>query len=184
MIDSRIISAESRLLFVNDGSKDRTWDLIKSFHEENPYCCGLNLSVNVGHQNALMAGMEFAKDISDVVITIDADLQDDITKIPEMLSKFNDGADIVYGVKNERKADSLFNRFTVRLFYGLMSFLGVKYVYNHADFRLMSKMAVAQLCKYRERNLYLRGIIPLIGFKRIIFTKISQKEPRVKANII
>lgn len=177
MISSSVVSEKSRLLFVNDGSKDKTWDIITSSFNDNPYACGLNLAANVGHQNALLAGLELAQDKADIVITIDSDLQDDINKIPEMVQKYNNGADIVYGVKNDRKADSFFKRFTARLFYKLMSVLGVKSVYNHADFRLLSRRAVTQLCRFRERNLYLRGIIPLIGFKEdYVYENLSERK--------
>ena len=159
------ISPKSRALFVNDGSIDKSWDIIANFHQTNPLICGINLSGNVGHQNALLAGMETAKDFADVIVTLDADLQDDITKIPEMVELYEQGCDIVYGVKKERKADSFFKRTSARFYYRLMDRLGVKTVYNHADFRLMSRRAVEQLFHYQERNLYLRGIIPLLGYK-------------------
>lgn len=165
LLEEERISPDSRLLFVNDGSKDRTWELIEEESRTNPYVCGVKLAGNVGHQSAILAGMETAVGHADAIITIDADIQDDISKIPEMLDKFRDGADIVYGVKNERKVDSRFKRATARLFYRLMHVLGVKTVYNHADFRLMSKRAVQALASYRERNLFLRGIIPQLGFK-------------------
>ena len=165
LIVSGSISPESRFLFVNDGSKDGTWRIIQENSGVNPYVCGIKLAKNVGHQNAILAGMESAVAHADVIITMDADLQDDIDKIPEMLQKFNDGADIVYGVKNERKVDSRFKRLTARIFYQLMRVLGVETVYNHADFRLMSKRAVTALSGYQERNLFLRGIIPQLGYK-------------------
>lgn len=177
LIESGAISSDSRLLFVNDGSKDKTWDIIQANHSTNRFVSGVNLAGNVGHQCALLAGMETAKDMADVIITMDADLQDDLNKIPEMLAKFQDGCDIVYGVKNERKADSWFKRTTARFFYKLMNMLGVKSVYNHADFRLMSKRAVTQLCCYRERNLFLRGIIPLIGYKTdVVYEDLNIRE--------
>ena len=165
LISNQSISDSSRLLFVNDGSMDNTWNIIEETSGSNPYVCGVKLAKNVGHQNAILAGMESAKEHADVVVTIDADLQDDITKIPEMLQKFAEGADIVYGVKKERKADSFFKRTTALLFYKLMNALGVHTVYNHADFRLMSKRAIEALSRYRERNLFLRGIIPQLGYK-------------------
>ena len=165
LISGQSISEASRLLFVNDGSADNTWNIIEEASGSNPYVCGVKLAKNVGHQNAILAGMESAKEHADVVVTIDADLQDDITKIPEMLQKFAEGADIVYGVKKERKADSFFKRTTALLFYKLMNALGVHTVYNHADFRLMSKRAIQALSGYRERNLFLRGIIPQLGYK-------------------
>ncbi len=165
LISNRTISDLSRLLFVNDGSADNTWSIIEEASASNPYVCGVKLAKNVGHQNAILAGMESAKEYADVVITMDADLQDDIDKIPEMLAKFADGADIVYGIKNERKADSFFKKTTAELFYKLMKAMGVHTVYNHADFRLMSRRAVEALSRYRERNLFLRGIIPQLGYK-------------------
>ena len=165
LISEGTIHGNSRLLFVNDGSRDATWSIIEESSAANPLVCGVKLARNVGHQNAILAGMETAKDHADVVVTIDADLQDDITKIPEMLQKFAEGADIVYGVKKERKADSFFKRTTALMFYKLMKALGVHTVYNHADFRLMSKRAVEALSGYRERNLFLRGIIPQLGYK-------------------
>lgn len=165
MIQGGVISDASRILYVNDGSRDRTWDLISRYHEENPFVCGVDLAGNVGHQYALMAGLETAKDIGDLIVSIDADLQDDIQAIPEMVQKHIGGADIVYGVRQERRTDSWFKRTTAQAFYKIMSRMGVKSVYNHADFRLMSKRAVEQLCHYRERNLFLRGIVPQIGYQ-------------------
>lgn len=165
MIQGGVISDASRILYVNDGSHDRTWDLISRYHEENPFVCGVNLAGNVGHQYALMAGLETAKDVGDLIVSIDADLQDDIQAIPEMVQKHIDGADIVYGVRQERRTDSWFKRTTAQAFYKMMSRMGVNLVYNHADFRLMSKRAVEQLCHYRERNLFLRGIVPQIGYQ-------------------
>lgn len=165
LISEGTIHGNSRLLFVNDGSKDATWSIIEEASTANPFVCGVKLAKNVGHQNAILAGMETAKEHADVIVTIDADLQDDITKIPEMLQKFSEGADIVYGIKKERKADSFFKRTTALMFYKLMKALGVHTVYNHADFRLMSKRAVEALSGYRERNLFLRGIIPQLGYK-------------------
>ena len=177
LVASGTISPDSRLVFVNDGSKDRTWEIIENGFQNNRYICGVNLAGNVGHQNAILAGMTAAKDIADAVVTIDADLQDDLNKIPEMLSKYRKGCDIVYGVKNERKADSWFKRTTAILFYKMMKALGVKSVYNHADFRLMSQRAVEELCRYQERNLFLRGIIPLIGYKSdVVYEDLAERE--------
>ena len=177
LIGSGVISPDSRLVFVNDGSRDRTWDIIEDGFQHNAYICGVNLAGNVGHQNALLAGMTTAKDFADAVVTIDADLQDDLDKIPEMLAKYREGCDIVYGVKNERKADSWFKRTTAILFYKMMKALGVKSVYNHADFRLMSQRAVEELCRYQERNLFLRGIIPLIGYKSdVVYEDLAERE--------
>lgn len=159
------IYKDSFFLYVNDGSKDRTWEIIKRLHEENPYICGLCLAGNVGHQNAIMAGMMKVKDMCDAVITIDADIQDDLKAIPYMLEKFEEGNDVVYGVKVSRTADPLLKRMSAQCFYKLQSFMGVKSVYNHADFRLMSAKALRFLSQYPERNLYLRGMIPLMGLK-------------------
>lgn len=160
-----LIHPDSRMLLVNDGSADTTWSLICRFHQENPYVCGVNLAGNVGHQNALMAGLETAKEMGDIIVSIDADLQDDILVIPQMVQKYLEGCDIVYGVRKKRKTDTWFKRTTALGFYKLMQKLGVKSVYNHADYRLMSKRAVEQLCRYREKNLFIRGIVPMIGYK-------------------
>ena len=164
LVDEGKVSADSRVMYVNDGSHDRTWQLIRQFHDEGPVR-GVNLAGNVGHQHALLAGMTVAKDLCDVLVSIDADLQDDIEAIPAMLARFADGCDIVYGVRKERKTDTFFKRNTALAFYKLMRALGVKSVYNHADYRLMSKRAVEQLCRYKERNLFLRGIVPLVGYR-------------------
>lgn len=165
LIDKEKISRDSGILFVNDGSRDRTWELITNAHNTSKYVYGLNLAGNVGHQNALLAGLNTVKDICDISISIDADLQDDIGVIEEMIDKYYDGADIVYGVRNERRTDSFFKRFTAQAFYKFMSAMGVKSVYNHADFRLMSARAMQALSLYKERNLFLRGIVPRIGYK-------------------
>ena len=159
------IAPESRILLVNDGSTDTTWDIIRSLHETNGYVCGINLAGNTGHQNALMAGMETAREMGDAIVSIDADLQDDIRVIPDMVRHYLEGCDIVYGVRKERKSDSWFKRTSAQAFYRLMKDLGVKSVYNHADFRLMSRRAVEQLCRFREKNLFLRGIVPTLGYK-------------------
>ena len=164
LVDEGKVSADSRVMYVNDGSRDRTWELIRQFQDEGPVR-GVNLAGNVGHQHALFAGMTVAKDLCDVLVSIDADLQDDIEAIPAMLARFADGCDIVYGVRKERKTDTFFKRNTALAFYKLMRVLGVKSVYNHADYRLMSKRAVEQLCRYKERNLFLRGIVPLVGYR-------------------
>lgn len=160
------IAANSFVMFVNDGSKDRTWELIQEEHKAFPgQIFGVNLAGNVGHQFALTAGLITAKDYSDVTVSIDADLQDDITVIEEMIDKFHAGNDIVYGVRKERKTDTFFKRTTAQGFYKVMELMGVKTVYNHADFRLMSKRAVEQFSQYKETNLFLRGMVPLIGYK-------------------
>ena len=156
------ISEKSRIVYVDDGSKDRTWDKIVSFHKP---IIGLKLSKNRGHQNALLAGLIYAKDHADIIISMDADLQDDINAIDKFIAKYDDGYEIVYGVRSDRKKDSTFKRNTALLFYKFMNALGAEVVYNSADYRLMSKRAVEELSKYKEVNLFLRGIVPLIGLK-------------------
>ena len=159
------ISPKSYILYVNDGSTDRTWEIIKEIYKNTSYACGLNLAGNVGHQNALMAGLNAVKERCDAAISIDADLQDDVNVIPEMVERYMEGNDIVYGVRRERKTDTFFKRTTALAFYRLMKTMGAKSVYNHADYRLMSSRAIQQLCRFRERNLYLRGLVPLIGYQ-------------------
>lgn len=160
------IGEDSFILFVNDGSKDHTWELIEEEHKAFPkQVFGLKLAGNVGHQFALTAGLITAKDMSDVTVSIDADLQDDVAVIEEMIDKFHAGNDIVYGVRKERKTDTFFKRTTAQGFYKVMELMGVKTVYNHADFRLMSKRAVEQFSQYKETNLFLRGMMPLIGYQ-------------------
>jgi glycosyltransferase involved in cell wall biosynthesis len=163
MIADGLIADDSMMVFVNDGSRDATWKKIAQLHEENTFVRGINLAHNVGHQNAIMAGMMTAKDWADAVITLDADLQDDIECIPQMVKDFEEGYDIVYGVKVSRKADPLMKRMTAQAFYKLQASMGVQSVFNHADFRLMSRRALNMLAGYQERNLYLRGLIPMIG---------------------
>ena len=165
LIGSGAISPDSRVVFVNDGSKDRTWEIIQSLHRENPRFSGVDLTRNRGHQNALLAGLMTVKDLCDAAISMDADLQDDINAIDEMVQKFKEGNDIVYGVRSSRETDTFFKRTTAQGFYKVMDHLGVKTVYNHADFRLMSRRALEGLSEYREVNLFLRGIVPLIGYK-------------------
>ncbi len=165
MIERGKISKDSGALFVNDGSRDTTWELIEAENKRNPYAYGVCLGSNVGHQNALLAGIEVASKISDMSVSIDADLQDDINAIEKMVDCYIAGADIVYGVRSERKTDTFFKRFTAQSFYKIMAMLGARTVYNHADFRLMSKRAMTQLLEYSERNMFLRGVVPLIGFK-------------------
>ena len=163
MIADGLISDDSMMVFVNDGSRDGTWQMISQLHSENGFVKGINLSRNVGHQNAIMAGMMTARQWADAVITIDADLQDDIECIPKMVRLFTEGYDIVYGVKVSRQADPPMKRLTAQTFYKLQQSMGVESVYNHADFRLMSRRALDMLSTYKEHNLYLRGLIPLIG---------------------
>ena len=158
------ISPDSYLLFVNDGSTDRTWEFMRREFERNNRVDALNLSANVGHQNALLAGLSAVCGRCDIAVSIDADLQDDIGVMEQMIDKHEAGADIVYGVRKERKTDTFFKCFTAQAFYKIMALLGVKSVYNHADYRLMSARALQQLMQYSERNLFLRGIVPLIGY--------------------
>ena len=165
LITEERISSKSYILYVNDGSTDHTWKIIKEFYKNTSYACGLNLAGNVGHQNALMAGLNTVKERCDAAISIDADLQDDVNVIPEMIERYMEGNDIVYGVRRERKTDTFFKRTTALAFYRLMKTRGAKSVYNHADYRLMSSRAIQQLCRFRERNLYLRGLVPLIGYQ-------------------
>ncbi|SFC35555.1 glycosyltransferase family 2 protein [Butyrivibrio sp. YAB3001] len=165
LIKNGKISDDSRIVFVNDGSKDDTWNIIEKLHQENPIFQGINLSKNMGHQNALLAGLMTAKDLCDAAISMDADLQDDINAIDEMVDKFNDGADVVYGVRSSRASDTFFKRFTAESYYKLVNALGAKTVYNHADFRLMSRRALLGLSEFGEVNLFLRGIVPMVGYR-------------------
>ncbi|MBR6264628.1 MAG: glycosyltransferase family 2 protein [Prevotella sp.] len=164
LIEKGKISPKSFVLLVNDGSSDRTWEIIRQLHNDNRRFKGLCLARNVGHQNAIMAGMMQAKDISDAVITIDADLQDDINCIEQMIDAYEEGYDIVYGVKVSRKADPVMKRLTAVAFYELQKKMGVESVFNHADFRFLSRRVLQALSQYGERNLYLRGLIPLVGY--------------------
>lgn len=157
------ISRDSRILFVNDGSKDHTWSLIKQLHAENPRFSGLDLTRNRGHQNALLAGLMAVKDRCDISISMDADLQDDIAAIGKMIAKNAAGANIVYGVRNDRQSDSFFKRFTAEAYYKILNALSGEIVYNHADFRLMDRRALEELSHYEEVNLFLRGIVPMLG---------------------
>ena len=170
LIKKSKIASNSGILFVNDGSKDKTWEIIQNEYAKNTYVYGLGLAGNVGHQNALFAGLQTAAEICDFSISIDADLQDDIEVIEQMVDEYLSGADIVYGVRSERKTDTFFKRFTAQSFYRIMEMMGVKTVYNHADFRLMSARAMKQLGQYKERNLFLRGMVPLIGYKTATVT--------------
>ena len=165
MIAEGLISDDSMIVFVNDGSRDSTWETIRELHNENRFVKGINMSRNVGHQNAIMAGMMTAREWADAIITIDADLQDDIECIPQMVRHFEEGNDIVYGVKVSREADPLMKKLTAQAFYKLQDKLGVESIYNHADFRLMSRRALDMLSTYKEHNLYLRGLIPQIGLQ-------------------
>lgn len=166
LIAKQKISADSFVLFVNDGSKDKTWELIEEEHALYPgQVFGCKLAGNVGHQFALTAGLVTAMELCDVTVSIDSDLQDDVNVIEEMIDKYHQGCDIVYGVRKERKTDTFFKRTTAQGFYKVMKSMGVKTVYNHADFRLMSKRAVEAYSQYKESNLFIRGIVPLLGYK-------------------
>lgn len=164
MIARRIIAQASRIIFVNDGSMDLTWRIIETLHAEDKLFGGINLTRNRGHQNALLGGLLTVKDDADMVISLDADLQDDIEVLETMVMKYYDGYDVVYGVRSDRKKDSFFKRFTAQTFYKLTRNLGGELVYNHADFRLMSHRAIEGLEEFKEVNLFLRGIVPLIGY--------------------
>ena len=159
------ISDDSRVVYVDDGSRDKTWNIIEEMHHNNKVFNGVKLSRNEGHQNALLAGLDYARNHADMIVSMDADLQDDIDAVDAMIDKYHAGAEIVYGVRNDRSTDSAFKRGTAQLFYKMMKIMGAEIVYNHADFRLMSKRAVDELMNFKEVNLFLRGIVPLIGFK-------------------
>lgn len=164
LISNNYISPKSKIVFVNDGSKDNTWEIIKELHEKKNIFSGINLSRNKGHQNALFAGLMQIKDLCDAAISMDADLQDDIDAIDSFIDKFMNGCDIVYGVRNERKTDTWFKRTTAQGFYKIMQAMEVNLVYNHADYRLLSKRALDGLSEFKEVNLFLRGIVPMIGY--------------------
>lgn len=165
LIKAGKINDKSKIVFVNDGSKDRTWELIEELHKENPIFQGIKLSRNKGHQNALLAGLMTVKEHCDMAISLDADLQDDIDAIDAMVDKYYEGNDIVYGVRNARDTDTAFKKKTAQGYYKILKFLGVDIVYNHADYRLMSKRALEGLESFKEVNLFLRGIVPMIGYK-------------------
>lgn len=165
LIDNKVISPQSQVLFIDDGSKDKTWQKIKNCKEKDSLFRGIKLAHNAGHQNALMAGMMYSMDKCDCIVSMDADLQDDINAIDEMVEKYNDGCEIVYGVRSSRKKDTVFKRNTAQLFYKFMGQMGVEVVYDHADYRLVSNVVLHALEKYKETSLFLRGIIPSLGFK-------------------
>lgn len=165
LINKGKISDKSKIVLVDDGSKDRTWGIIEELHAGNPMFQGIKLSRNKGHQNALLAGLMTVKDYCDITISLDADLQDDINAIDEMVDKHHDGCDIVYGVRSARKTDTFFKKTTAEGFYKIMKIMGVDIVFNHADYRLMSKRALDGLEDFEEVNLFLRGIVPMIGYK-------------------
>ena len=165
LMESNKISEESKVLFVDDGSFDKTWEMIEQYHKEKPIFCGIKLSRNRGHQNALFAGLITASEYCDAAVSIDADLQDDVNAIDEMIDKFSEGTEIVYGVRNKRATDSFMKRFTAEGYYKIMKFFGADIMFNHADFRLMSKRAIEFLGEFEEVNLFLRGMVPLVGLK-------------------
>ena len=165
LISKDMISADSRVCFVNDGSKDKTWSIICDLHSQNNIFSGINLSRNRGHQNALLAGLNTVMDKADMVISMDADLQDDINAMDEMIEKYYNGCDVVYGVRSKRDKDTFFKRFTAESFYKLMNSFGANTVYNHADYRLLSHRVLEALTGFKEVNLFLRGIVPMVGFK-------------------
>lgn len=160
-----LIGRESRILLVDDGSKDKTWELISEYNRENPWVEGVKLAHNRGHQNALLCGLMTAMPRCDAAVSMDADLQDDIDALDQFVTKYREGCDVVYGVRNKRETDTWFKRTTAEGFYTLMKLLGVDVVFNHADYRLMSKRALEALSEYKEVNLFLRGIVPLIGYR-------------------
>lgn len=159
------ISHDSKIVFIDDGSKDKTWSIISELHNENSVFQGIKLSRNRGHQNALLCGLMTLKDKADAVISIDADLQDDINTFDEMVEKYEQGCDVVYGVRSKRETDTFFKRFTAEAFYKILDKMGAKVIFNHADFRLMSKRALEAFSEYKETNIFLRGMVPLVGYK-------------------
>ena len=170
MFERNLISRDSKVMFVDDGSKDKTWKIIEELYESNLLYSGVKLSRNKGHQNALLAGLMTAKEKADMAISLNAGLQDDIDVIEKMVEKYYEGSDVVYGVRSARNTDTFFKRFTAEGFYKIMQAVGVEIVFNHADFRLMSKRALEGLSEFREVNLFLRGIVPLIGYQSDIVT--------------
>lgn len=168
LMDNHKITPQSKIAFVNDGSKDSTWEQIKELYQSDPIFIGINLSKNRGQQNAILAGLEVARNYADAVITIDVDLQDDITVLEKFIDQFEAGYDVVYGVRSSRKKDHFFKRFTAVWFYKIMNLLGVDIVHNHAEYRLMSKRVIDEFQKYTEVNMFIRGVIPLIGYPSTI----------------
>lgn len=165
LIRAGVCHPDSRILYVDDGSKDKTWSMIEEFHAENPLICGIKLAHNRGHQNALLAGLMTAKDRCDCTVSMDADLQDDVTVLGAFMEKYHQGNQVVYGVRSSRKTDTVFKRATAQGYYKVLDALGVEVVYNHADCRLMSRQALEELSHYRETNLFLRGMVPHLGFQ-------------------
>ncbi len=165
MQEQELISKKSKIMFVNDGSRDKTWDIIKDLSEKNPAFCGIAQSRNRGHQNAVLAGLMEAKDKCDITISIDCDGQDDITAMEQMVKEYHNGCDVVYGVRSSRETDTFFKRFTAESFYKFLNFMGAEVVFNHADYRLISSRVLKEFANFKETNLFLRGMIPLVGFK-------------------
>ncbi|WP_303053113.1 glycosyltransferase family 2 protein [uncultured Ruminococcus sp.] len=181
LLQSRLIAESSRILLVDDGSKDRTWQIISQLHQKDSRFQGVKLSRNRGHQNALLAGLMTARSFCDAAISLDADLQDDINAMDAMLQKFQDGCDIVYGVRSDRETDTVFKRCTAQGYYKFMSGMGGELVYNHADYRLMSRRALDGLAEFGEVNLFLRGIVPMIGYRSDIVTYARKERPAGKS---
>lgn len=165
LVAAGTVNGGSRILFVNDGSRDRTWEIISALHAADPVFSGVDLTRNRGHQNALLAGLMTAKDRCDMAISMDADLQDDVDAVDKMIEEYHAGCDIVYGVRSSRKKDTFFKRFTAEGFYRVMNLLGAETVFNHADYRLMSRRALEGLSRFKEANLFLRGMVPMIGYR-------------------
>ena len=170
MMSEGKITDDSKIVFIDDGSKDKTWSIIEELHNENKVFQGIKLSRNRGHQNALLCGLMTLRNKADAVISIDADLQDDINVFDEMVEKYEAGCDVVYGVRSKRETDTFFKRFTAEAFYKILEKLGAKVIFNHADFRLMSRRALEAFSHYKETNIFLRGMVPLIGYKSDIVT--------------
>ena len=170
MMDEGKINYDSRIVFIDDGSKDKTWELIRGLHETDTIFSGIKLSRNRGHQNALMCGLMTLREEADAVISIDADLQDDIEVFDEMVQRYEEGCDVVYGVRSKRATDTFFKRFTAEGYYKVLDKMGAKVIFNHADFRLMSRRALRAFAEFRETNLFLRGMVPMIGYKSAIVT--------------
>ena len=181
LLQSGLIAESSRILLVDDGSKDRTWQIISQLHQKDSRFQGVKLSRNRGHQNALLAGLMTARSFCDAAISLDADLQDDINAMDAMLQKFQDGCDIVYGVRSDRETDTVFKRCTAQGYYKFMSGMGGELVYNHADYRLMSRRALDGLAEFGEVNLFLRGIVPMIGYRSDIVTYARKERPAGKS---
>ena len=170
LMDDGLITSDSRICFIDDGSKDKTWSIIKELCEKDDVFSGIKLSRNRGHQNALLCGLMTLKDYADAVVSIDADLQDDINAIDKMVIEYQKGADVVYGVRSKRTTDTFFKRFTAEGYYKILEKMGAKIIFNHADFRLMSKRALEAFAEFKEVNVFLRGIVPMVGFKSEIVT--------------